>query len=113
MNVIIKKGGLTKEHYLSLIGLLIDETEKSSTVEYSNGNHSIKIPSINFNTEYCFRLIVTKYNNGDVTFGLNFEPEFVWVMAWASGRRISLEDFLNVCPEPYKDIFLFNLDLIT
>jgi hypothetical protein len=35
------------------------------------------------------------------------------VMFWIGGHRVTSQEFLEKCPEPYKSLFLFNLDLIT
>jgi hypothetical protein len=35
------------------------------------------------------------------------------VMFWIGGNRVTSQEFLEICPEPYKSLFLFNLDLIT
>jgi hypothetical protein len=71
------------------------------------------------NPYYCkdsvFRVIVNPKAeiSERAVFGINFEPQVIEIIFWIAKSYTTPEKFIEFCQEPYKSIFLFNLDLIT
>lgn len=60
---------------------------------------------------FCYRVVIGPQR---ICFGIDFLPtNRVYIYIWDSGRIINVEEFLEICPEEYRKILLFNLNLIT